>query len=543
MKKFIALLLVVALTATVSIGGTLAYLTVDAGDEHNVFTVGNIDVSLDEEVGVIGEGGVVKETTDAESNKTGAEYIEVMPGDFLQKEVTVTNKGKTPVYAAITVLLKNNAGDFAVRLNDAIDNVYGDGEEGGQAMFDEVFAGWGINQDPRPGAYGIDDARGVIDGTYGLPEHVMHVDFAKTTSGSTLIGANNWFIAGSEKSGQYWVDGPKAYDGYYTGNMEDNQICYTYYAYLPAGESTTLFEGLNVPAEFDKDQLAMFDGLTIDITASAIQADNIPVADKYVGDANGEAKTAFELLAEQMEVADGVAIDATVSTVEELDAALKEGAKVIWLNDGEYDIPNSAKGKTLTIMGDSGAVLKVMDEGEGGCDYGFDGSTVTFNGVTIDTSSNTGWEMGYARLKLATYNNCTINGQYSLYGTSVFNNCTLNVSGDAYNIRTWGADKATFVDCTFNSDGKAMLLYGTANTHLAIENCVFNDTGKLADLKAAIEIGDDYGKSYNLVVTNTTVNGYEINDKGISTGTTLWANKNSMDKDHLNVVVDGVDVY
>ena len=61
--------------------------------------------------------------------------------------------------------------------------------------------------------------------------------------------------------------------------------------------------------------------------------------------------------------------------------------------------------------------------------------------------------------------------------------------------------------------------------------------------KAAIEIGDDYGSSYVLIVNNTVVNGYEINDKGIDTGTTLWANKNSMGKDKLSVTVDGVKVY
>jgi hypothetical protein len=102
---------------------------------------------------------------------------------------------------------------------------------------------------------------------------------------------------------------------------------------------------------------------------------------------------------------------------------------------------------------------------------------------------------------------------------------------------------ATFNGCTFNSDGKAMLLYGTANTKLTLNDCVFNDNGGLTDLKAAVEIGNDYNKSYELIVNNTTVNGYEINDKGINTGTTLWANKNSMGTDKLNVVVDGVDVY
>jgi hypothetical protein len=136
-----------------------------------------------------------------------------------------------------------------------------------------------------------------------------------------------------------------------------------------------------------------------------------------------------------------------------------------------------------------------------------------------------------------------INGTYTLYGDSEFNNCTFNVSGNVYNLWTWGAPKAEFNSCTFNSDGKALLLYGRVNTNLTVNGCTFNDKGGLSDLKAAIEIGNDYNTSYNVVVDNTTVNGYEINDNGINTGTTLWANKNSMPKDKLNVVVDGVDVY
>ena len=88
-----------------------------------------------------------------------------------------------------------------------------------------------------------------------------------------------------------------------------------------------------------------------------------------------------------------------------------------------------------------------------------------------------------------------------------------------------------------------MLLYGGANIKLTINGCTFNDNGGLTDKKAAIEIGNSYDTSYTLIVNNTIVNGYEINDKGINTGTTLWANKNSMGKDKLNVVVDGVDVY
>lgn len=248
-------------------------------------------------------------------------------------------------------------------------------------------------------------------------------------------------------------------------------------------------------------------------------------------------------------IAEGVVKDANgnyiASSNEGITNAISDGATTINLTQGNYVIPSSAKGKTLTIIGTGTpedvkvAVTKVGTGGEN-CDYAFDGSTVTFESITITTNSST--YIGYARCN-GTYKNCVINGTYTLYGDSKFENCTFNVSGDVYNIWTWGAPNATFDKCTFNSDGKAMLLYGTENTNFSIENSVFNDKGGLTDLKAAIEIGNDYGKSYTLVVNNTVVNGYEINDKGINTGTTLWANKNSMGTDKLSVTIDGVKVY
>ena len=236
---------------------------------------------------------------------------------------------------------------------------------------------------------------------------------------------------------------------------------------------------------------------------------------------------------------------AVVESAAEISTAIQDGKTSIVLTAGTYVIPAAAKGKTLTFVGTGKpedvkvAVTKVGNGGEN-CDFGLDGSTVTFDGVTITTNSST--YIGYARCN-GTYNNCVINGTYTLYGESVFNNCKFNVSGDVYNIWTWGAPKATFNNCTFNCDGKSMLLYGRANTKLTMNYCVFNDKGGLNELKAAIEIGNDYNTSYELIVNNATVNGFAINDKGINTGTTLWANKNSMGKDKLNVVVDGVDVY
>lgn len=253
-------------------------------------------------------------------------------------------------------------------------------------------------------------------------------------------------------------------------------------------------------------------------------------------------------------IAEGVVKDANgnyiASSNEGITNAISDGATTINLTQGNYVIPSSAKGKTLTIIGTGTpedvkvAVTKVGTGGEN-CDYAFDGSTVTFEGITITTNSST--YIGYARCK-GTYKNCVINGTYTLYGDSKFENCTFNVSGDVYNIWTWGAKNIEFERCTFNSDGKALLLYqeGTNTVNLTVKSCIFNDNGGLTSKKAAIEIGDaPYGATptYNVTVSGTTVNGYEINNEGINTGTTLWGNKNSMPAERLNVTVDGVIVY
>ena len=186
---------------------------------------------------------------------------------------------------------------------------------------------------------------------------------------------------------------------------------------------------------------------------------------------------------------DGEKGAAVISSNEELAAALSAGNSTIYLTNGKYVIPAAAKGKTVTFIGTGNpedVEVAVTNVGGGeNCDYGLDGSNATFEGITITTNSST--YIGYARCN-GTYKNCIINGTYTLYGESTFEDCVFNVSGDVYNIWTWGAPNATFDGCTFNSEGKAMLLYGQANTKLTINNCTFNDNGGLDVKKAALKL-------------------------------------------------------
>ena len=250
------------------------------------------------------------------------------------------------------------------------------------------------------------------------------------------------------------------------------------------------------------------------------------------------------------EYASAVTKKIVVTSNEQLAAAAIADNATIYLRKGEYVIPAAAQGKTVTFIGTGNpkdVIVKVVPPTGSyeNCDYGLDGSNATFEGITITTNSTT--YIGYARCN-GTYKNCIINGTYTLYGESTFENCEFNVSDDVYNIWTWGAKEIEFTGCTFNSDGKALLLYredeGTVN--LTVTNCTFIDKGGLENaMKAAIEIGDSpYKKpTYNVTVSETTVIGYAINDEGISTGTALWGNKNSIPEDRLNVTIDGTVVY
>ena len=79
-KKIIAWLLVVVLTAGIAIGGTLAYLT-DRDSEANVFTTGDVDITLEEEF----EQG-----------------SELLPGKDIEKNVQIKNEGPNDAYVWYT---------------------------------------------------------------------------------------------------------------------------------------------------------------------------------------------------------------------------------------------------------------------------------------------------------------------------------------------------------------------------------------------------------------------------------------------------------
>ncbi len=208
------------------------------------------------------------------------------------------------------------------------------------------------------------------------------------------------------------------------------------------------------------------------------------------------------------------------------------GKTNIDLADGEYDVYGCA-GKTLTLNGSVNAILKLSNDGEDGCDYAFGGNgtgvgNITFNGLTINTESNTGNYKGYAYMK-GTFNNCNFVGAYSLNKADdfVFNGCTFDFK-DGY-FWTWGANSVTFDGCTFNGNSKNILAHGYASTQITINNCTFaaTEVGKTGagDPTACVEIDPAGTNVYtiNFTGTNTKTDKYEgwTRIKDGSTGHTI----------------------
>ena len=202
------------------------------------------------------------------------------------------------------------------------------------------------------------------------------------------------------------------------------------------------------------------------------------------------------------------------------------------------------KSRNITFVGDGTQTFDVITKAinaEGGMLNYQRGSSFIFKNLTIKAGEG---DFDGIVCDELTFENCTLTGSRSLYGKATFVNCVFeNTMANQYSIRTWGGNDVKFDKCTFNTNGKAILLYGRATeakpTNLIVTNCTLNDRKNGAAGKAAIEIGNDYNATYSLTIANCTVNGFA---EGKNTGSKLWANKNSMDAEHLSVTIDGSKV-
>ena len=123
-KKITAIAVVVAAIAIAIVGATLAFFTDTAGELKNTFTVGDVEIKLDEYNVVTTsetESGTVKYVTKSDGSRTedGNTYPDIYPGAKLPKDPTVWNTASNSVYVRmdVTITSYNIFKDIFVRHN------------------------------------------------------------------------------------------------------------------------------------------------------------------------------------------------------------------------------------------------------------------------------------------------------------------------------------------------------------------------------------------------------------------------------------------
>lgn len=101
-KSLISMVVALSLVAVIMVGATLAYLTDTTEKVVNTFTIGNVDIDLDE----------------PSWKPDNAKDLE--PGAEIEKDPTVYNTGKNDAYVAVVIdgMKKMAAAGFAAEVND-----------------------------------------------------------------------------------------------------------------------------------------------------------------------------------------------------------------------------------------------------------------------------------------------------------------------------------------------------------------------------------------------------------------------------------------
>lgn len=482
MKKYLLTGLSFVLVAALSIGGTFAYLTSEDSD-INVMTLGNVSIEQHEYQRVQNTDGTYP--TKEIDGKTS--YI---LEDFEQGKALLPSAINTTTWEGWD--WDNTA---TVRMTQV-------GSFGGMDVF--------------KAASNAQDKFVTVENTGKTDAYVRTLVAIECGSASpALIGTSYHSTWTSNEIGIVEIDGNKYYvkEYVYAGAQLSDGSWRHENGVLPAGD--TSYPNLSqvyIKSEATNEDCEALDGngngtLDILVLSQAVQADGF-------ADATTALDTAFDdITTTNHPWIDGVVIPHgfQVSNDEEFTAAIEAGETEIWLNPGTYHAPNAAKGKTLTINGTEDAILEIVPAGQGEAngqlDYSFDGSKVTFNGITIKTNSQL--YAGYARLS-GTYNDCVIQNTYNLgTGNSAFYDCEINITNEY--LRVGGASSAVFERCTFNTDGRAILVFqdGTSVAQtVTVKDCTFNATAAANTWNgihvAAVSIDGSNGTyTVNLEGTNT----------------------------------------
>lgn len=219
-KKIIALCICVMMLTVAVAGGTLAYFT-DEAAQTNTFTAGKVDITLTESVVEEDENGNLVST--GERTSENQEY-KLFPGQTVTKDPTISLASDSEkAYVAAVLTVRDEDGDIEALIGTGYENLLG------------------INA--------------ILSG--GFVQENAAMKTAHPLSGGALP-----------------VYGDDSYSLYQTADKSAG--VYTFYFFAEeeqsAGDSVLIFDTISIPADWDNEEMAKLDALTLEIQAYAAQA-------------------------------------------------------------------------------------------------------------------------------------------------------------------------------------------------------------------------------------------------------------------------------
>ena len=250
----------------------------------------------------------------------------------------------------------------------------------------------------------------------------------------------------------------------------------------------------------------------------------------------------------------------TVATVAEFREALASSNEVnIYLADGTYNDVLTATNKTINIKGGTGAVIGITRIASRYHDHlSLQGCTVTLEGVSVNFADGCNYA-AFINNPTMTYIDCTIKGQFYIYGDTNFIGCTFDNDDEAAKSAmryTYIYDGDVLVDdCDFYTQGHALIMFKDQGVDhmLTVKDSRFHGgAGRTAyavanQNTAAIEIDGSCGANYtlNLEGNNTFDEGFSglWRIKAMKDGLTTKVNGTPYTGGTDTVYVDGVKYY
>lgn len=492
-NRKLILILSLVLALTMSLGGTLAYLT-DTDGEVNVMTVGNVIIDLIEQQRNA-DGNALEDyeqgkpmipiVGSAQGEKD--EFGQPTAANYVDKIVSVKNTGRSDAWVRVLVAVPANL--------ESDDTTEADGP---------LHWNWGNRVD--------------LNGT-GAYNNVTVTESVESW---------NWEVSDAESIT--------------IGEVAYNVYAFYYKTKLPAGAQTSaaiagmyMDSGVDYDADngyytFNKAKIDNFNGtVVIPVLAQAVQADGFdtyeaafkaafPYTSTEEGAAtNGELQSWFN----EGEIAEKVPTMVTVENDEQLNKAIADGADIIYLKAGNYGVIDIDAKRDLTIEAVAGHDVKIAGID---CQSNANHSNMIIKGVTIDNSKQTeGWYTGTSQNMMP----CV--GLWG--GNFTFEDCTFYTTGESKKetaVMSWwtteaGKSELNFKNCTFNGgngSARAMQIYGWYD--LNVEDCTFN-TEKDYSLKyvgsegcKAVLTNNKVYNTKNFVQLGSSVSSYAGNDYSIT---------------------------